>query len=100
LKKELRIYSKITHKWKEIASLLLGLEQGEISTIEHDHRQEYSCITAVLGRWFENAPNARDYPKSWHGLIKLLNDVELGEVAKELERALSSPTNSVRGNFS
>jgi hypothetical protein len=79
---------------------LYALEQGEISTIEHDHRQEYSCITAVFGRWFENAPNARDYPKSWQGLIKLLKDVELGQVAEELKKALSSQTNSVRGNFS
>jgi hypothetical protein len=103
LKKELRIYSEIAHKWKEIASLLLGLKQGQILTIENDHRQAYSCITVVLGRWFENAthlPSARVYPKSWQGLIKLLNDVQLGEVSKELERTLSSQTNSVRDNYS
>jgi hypothetical protein len=40
------------------------------------------------------------YPKSWEGLINLLEDAELGEVAEELKKALSSPQNSVRGNLS
>ena len=34
---------------------------------------------------------AGSYPKSWQGLINLLKDAALGEVARELERALSSP---------
>ena len=29
------------------------------------------------------------YPKSWQGLINLLEDAELGEVAEELKRALA-----------
>jgi maltose-binding protein MalE len=103
VERELRIYSKIGHKWEDIATRLC-LEKGEISMIKQDsHYQTYPCIKAVFKKWFENAtylPNARDYPKSWQGLITLLNDVELGEVAKELERALSSQINSVRGNFS
>jgi hypothetical protein len=57
----------------------------------------------MLGRWFEDARsllNAGRYPKSWQGLINLLEDAELGEVAEELKKALSSPQNSVRGNLS
>ena len=47
-----------------------------------------------------NLPNGSKYPKSWQGLINLLEDAELGEVAGELKKALSSPQNSVRGNLS
>jgi hypothetical protein len=94
VKRELRIYSKIAHKWEDIATRL-GLG-GEISAIKQDSQYQTSlCIKTVFKKWFENAtrlPNAKYYPKSWQGLIKLLNDVELGEVAKELERALSSQT--------
>ena len=96
--RELRIYSKIAHKWRQIATQL-GFERGEIDSIEVNHRRNSACITAVLRRWFENAknlPNGSRYPKSWQGLINLLEDAELGEVAGELKRALSSPRNSVR----
>jgi hypothetical protein len=94
VERELRIFSKIGHKWEDIATRL-GLG-GEISAIKQDsHYQTSLCIKVLFKKWFENAtrlPNARDYPKSWRGLINLLNDVQLGEVAKELERALSSQT--------
>ena len=93
MERKLKIYYKIAHKWKEIATLL-GLEQ----VIEG--KDCYDCITNVLRQWCDNAcqlPNARDYPKSWQGLINLLDDVQLGEVTKELKKALTSQTNSVRG---
>ena len=101
VRRELRIYSKIAHKWRQIATRL-GSELGEIESVEENHRRNYSRITAVLRRWFENAkslPNASRYPKSWQGLINLLEDAELGEVAEKLKKALFSPQNSVRGNL-
>ena len=59
-------------------------------------------MTVVFKVWFENAvglPNADKYPKSWQGLVNLLKDAELGEVATELHTALSSPRNSMRKNL-
>ena len=102
VKRELRIYSKIAHRWRQIATRL-GFELGEIESVEENHHRNDSRITAVLRRWFENArnlSNANRYPKSWQGLINLLEDAELGEVAEEMKKALSSPKNSVRGNLS
>ena len=102
VKRELRIYSKIAHKWRQIATRL-GFELGEIESVEENHHRNSARITAVLRQWFENAvnlPNSRRYPKSWQGLINLLEDTELGEVAGELKKALHSPQNSVRGNLS
>ena len=102
VKRELRIYSKIAHRWRQVATRL-GFELGEIESVEENHHRNDSRITAVLRQWFENArslPNAGRYPKSWQGLINLLEDAELGEVAEKLKKALSSPQNSVRGNLS
>ena len=102
MQRELRIYSKIAHRWRQIATRL-GFELGEIKSVKNNDYEDYSRIIAVLRRWFENArslPNARRYPKSWQGLINLLEDAELGEVAEELKKALSSPQNTVRGNMS
>ena len=102
MKRELRIYSKIAHRWRQIATRL-GFELGEIESVEENHHRNDSRITAILRRWFENArslSNASRYPKSWQGLINLLEDAELGEVADEMIKALSSPKNGVRGNLS
>ena len=92
VERELRIYSKIAHKWRQIATQL-GLERGEIESVDADNRTRYRCITVVMGRWLENAddlPNAERYPKSWQGLLSLLEDAELRDVAEELKRALNS----------
>ena len=103
VKRELRIYSKIAHKWRQIATQL-GFELGEIDSIRKNYPfDDHERVTTVLRRWFENAvnlPNGSRYPKSWQGLINLLEDTELGEVARELKRALSSPWNSVRDYLS
>ena len=98
MKRELRIYSKIAHKWRRITTRL-GFELGDIASIQNNYPVDHDQVTVVLGRWFENArdlPNASRYPKSWQGLINLLKDAELAEVAEELKRALSSLENSVR----
>ena len=102
VKRELRVYSKIAHRWRQIATRL-GFGLGEIESVEENHHRNDSRITAVLSRWFENArslSNASRYPKSWQGLINLLEDAELGEVAEEMKKVLSSSKNSVRGNLS
>ena len=67
VKRELRVYSKIAHKWRQIASRL-GFELGEIESVKENYHRNDSRITTVtvLRRWFENArslPNAGRYPK-------------------------------------
>ena len=103
VKRELRIYSKIAHKWRQIATQL-GFEPGEIESVRKNNPFDDSDrVTVVLGRWFDSArnlPNASRHPKSWQGLINLLEDAELGEVAEELKRAPSSSWNSVRDYLS
>ena len=90
--RELKIYSKIAHRWNQIATRL-GFEHGEIESIGRNSFDDRDRVTAVLKRWFDDArnlPNASSYPKSWQGLLKLLKDAELSEVAGELHTALKS----------
>ena len=90
--RELKIYSKTAHKWRQIATRL-GIEPGEIESIEENNPKNHSRLVAVMGQWFDNAnnlPNASRYPKSWPGLINLLEDAGLGMVAEKLQLALSS----------
>ena len=78
----------ICHKWKNIGclleiplSLLIGWE-------EQYRGHPINSITAVLGHWFENPTEF--YPLTWEGLDHLLNDAELGQVAKDLKQALTN----------
>ena len=65
-------------------------------------KSQQQCMIDVLKWWLENAedhPNAYIYDNSWNGLYTLLCDSDLGVVAENLKRVLSSPVNSVRGNL-
>ena len=98
--RKLKCYSEVAHKWDQIATRL-GFELGEIESIRKNNSFN-DRVTVTFRRWFEDAinlPNAMNYPKSWVGLIELLKDAELGEVAQELLTTLSSTHNSVRGNL-
>ena len=102
IKRKVKIYSSIGCKWKKIARRL-RIEEGVIESIENDHRKTEDRTEDVLGKWLNNAcglPNSEMYPKTWQGLINLLQHAERGELAKKLHRALSSPQNSVRGTLS
>lgn len=99
---EIRVFSKVAHKWSLMASTL-GFSPGEIDSIRRSHpNSDYDCVTTMLGQWFDDAvslPYAQIYPKSWQGLIKLMEDSQVGEVAKELNTVLCSRRNSVKGNL-
>ena len=87
-KKELRIKKSICCKWKEIGTLL-EIESSSLNAWEMMYsRNVFECINPVLDHWFEHKSD--DYPVSWDGLKKLLEDAELCQVATELDFALSN----------
>ena len=91
--KTISIYQEAAHKWKKLATKL-GLGEGEIDGIESEKRgKAIDCVRSVFGRWLENAQRMKhcdQYPKSWEGLMALLGDSELAELAKKVEEALKS----------
>ena len=87
---KVRVYDSAAAKWKLIAGNL-GLEPGAITSIHHNNFDDRGRVTAVFRHWFDNAnslPNRKKYPRKWSGLIKLLTDSQLAELAKKLETAL------------
>ena len=78
---------KIAHKWRDIGQLIdVGIGQLDSIATKH-HEDSTECLRTVLGRWMEDPPE--DYPNTWHGLVELLNDCKLANIAKELKIALS-----------
>ena len=100
-RKNVSIYKKAAWKWSNVATNL-GLEPGEIESIRRNRYSDDERVTDVFGRWFDDAknlPNSKKYPKKWSGLIRLLNDSELGQLSEEVKIALSATTSNVRGTL-
>ena len=99
--KIVRIYNESAHQWQKIGEQL-GLEHGQLASIRRNYHEDYERVTEVLGKWCENAKNlgnSRLYPKTWSGLIALLNDSDLGTVASKVHTALSASKSSVHENI-
>ena len=79
--KALRLIQVIQHKWYDIGTLL-GVP---VSTIDSRNTNREKCQDA-LRMWMERG--SQRYPVGWGGLIKVLQDVEMGVVAEELRDAL------------
>ena len=89
------VYKAAKGKWNKIAECL-GLN------IRREGHDDYERVTEVFHEWLDNAnqlPNHKKYPLKWSGLIRLLEDSELGQLAKDLRCALSAPFNDVKGNL-
>ena len=96
------IYDTAESKWNKIAEHL-GLRPGKIKSIQRDHHDDHGRVTDAFSEWLDNAnqlPNHKQYPMTWSGLIRLLRDSGLGQLAKDLGCALSAPVSNIKGNLS
>ena len=77
----------IGSKWRSIGQQL-GLHPSQLDGLSTEHRDNATeCCRAVLGKWLENPPS--EYPVTWDGLMELLDDCQLSQVAIKLKAALS-----------
>ena len=83
-----RLMEKISGEWRSIGTLVdLSFSQLDSIAAEHHHKQ-IDCCRTVLRLWMENPPE--DYPATWRGLLELLCDSELRQVATDLEDVLKN----------
>ena len=77
----------IGNKWRTVGHQL-GLLPSQLEGIASQFSNNATeCCRAVLGEWLENPPP--DYPVTWDGLMELLEDCKLTQVAVKLESALT-----------
>ncbi len=75
-------------KWKGFG-LRLGMTLNDLEALEREHRGNAKDIwNKVMDHWLAGG-SGHDYPASWEGLYTLLNDLELSEVAKRLQKAVN-----------
>ena len=86
------LMDNISYKWRIIGELL-GLPFPKLESIAMEHRDKpENCCRSVLGQWLDN-PSPR-YPATWQGLLELLEDGKLGEIATQLRTALENKADS------
>ena len=77
----------IGNKWRTIGHQLGLLPSQLDGTAAQFGNNATECCRAVLGEWLENPPT--DYPATWEGLMELLEDCKLAQVAVKLKAALT-----------
>ena len=82
----LYLMQRISPRWRDIGELI-NLPFSRLDNIATVHVEPLDRCRAVLSCWLENPPKV--YPITWSGLLKLLEDCELGQVVSELKVALS-----------
>ena len=71
--------------WREVAEILKM--KTDIIGLNH-HYNIRDCIREVMKQWMDDEPNiATTYSCTWKGLCEILDDIGLGKIRKELQKA-------------
>ena len=85
--------NRISTKWLNIG-YLLGKGPNQLEELEDQYRGKASrCWCALMDDWLSDGGTS-DYPATWEGLVSILEDIQCGQVAKELKIALASATSA------
>ena len=84
--KKFRLITKVSSRWPDFGRLF-GREEDELEGLRvYDAKQ---CWCKVVCQWLDDGGTV-EYPATWGGFILALEDVELWEIARELEMVLGS----------
>ena len=84
---QLNLIEEISSQWKE-ASDLLGLHISHIKVIEKDHQSVVECCREVMAEWLNHKEERYNYPPSWEGMCRLLNDLKLSKIAEQIQNKI------------
>ena len=84
-----RLGDRVSGKWREMG-LALGIELNTLDIIQEDQVRVTKCWQEVMRRWMKGEGADEGYPATWEGLYKLLYDVGMSMVAKELKKAVAN----------
>ena len=81
----LKLVDKLAPFWKRMG-YLLGISTDQLNTWELMYGNPSSCSEAVLSYFLQNGSQGTYvYPQTWGGIVKLLQDLDLKNVAEELQ---------------
>ena len=80
---QLFLINEISPDWKK-ASDLLGLTPSHTRRIEMNYHTVEDRCREVMGEWLNQKDGTYNYSRSWEGLCKLLINMKLANLAKNL----------------
>ena len=81
----LKLVDKLAPFWKRMG-YLLGISTDQLSTWELMYGNPSSCSEAVLSYFLQNGSQGTYmYPQTWGGVVKLLQDLDLKNIAEEIQ---------------
>ena len=93
--KEFHLLEKVQGKWKDIGTLM-RIENATLNKFAHRHQSDLKeQCRDVFQMWLEGGSRSERYPVTWSGLLEVLEDVQLKEISRELEKALGKHTNQI-----
>lgn len=85
--KKLRILSRASRKWREIAGEFFD-EQNLVDNLDDKHRGDSTaCLRAVFSE-FLSRHLANNYTRDWKGIIRVFDDLDDEALAKEVKEAI------------
>ena len=85
--RRLHLIEEMAPKWK-VAGSLLGLSAARLERIKRDQQGEiFECCQDVMQAWLVDG-GTEDYPNEWEGVLELLKDLKLSDLANKLQEML------------
>ena len=86
--KKFRLKTLICNEWKVIGDLV-EVPNSILESWGTKYREDsLQCIKRVLSHWLDHP--TEEYPASWEGLYRLLEDIECSDVAKTLKQCVDA----------
>ena len=85
--KKVSVISRVQHKWREIVSII-SKDANRISALEKQYSDPNDCCRQVFLDCFINC-KPKNYSQDWKGVIELLEDVDLQNLAEEVKKAVT-----------
>ena len=84
-KEEIKVVDEACPKWNTIG-VLIGMSHKKIQAIENDRSTIKKRFEEVLHYWIDNG--SKNYPASWIGLRKVLEDSELHALSERIKTGM------------
>ena len=85
--KKFRLRRSICNKW-QIVGDLISVDVSILESWGTKYRGDsLQCIKRVLSHWLDHP--TEEYPASWEGMYRLLEDIECSNVAKKLRQCVN-----------
>ena len=89
-KQKLKILDRIGHSWRKVANFLSD-DPHRADNLEQTYDNNVDCLRQLfLENFIDKKPASDDYSQDWKGIIELLNDIDLGDLAEVLEDVINN----------